>query len=918
MKNFGEQFIHQKDSKLHTSKEVERVKQIKKKKEDKVSDKPVDKLSDFFDVIERTHTGHREDPRVIERIKNSYYKEYITIQLEDIPQSYWNTQGKIIRDNEGEERLVDSGIEIIKEQKEKEDGTKYTERTYNFSEALKEKHLEIIRDDQEKSLEKWIDYLTSEDSDYIPTWAKYWVFKNITQMGKFEKPLHCNNCDNKLNTNESVCNKCDTKIESKGDLIEKDSRFKKRSKNTTSPFPTLNPGALAKTVSVLESHLGQKQKPKKEREVDNVSKKLSDSDFKELVSKENFSKLYVQFLSENPEYSKEGLEEVIGEWVTFPKGSKGEDVSKTLEGYPLEWCTRAEGIAGGFLSRGDMHIYYSIDENGNPRIPRLTIRMEGDIIAESPKGIAGDQQLDPFINSKENRVLDKKLEEFGKEGERYKKASKDMKKLTEISNKDDNGEELNKEELEFLYEINDKIESFGYGRDSRIKEMIDNRDSDKDALIVFGCTQEQIATNTTEIDENTKVYIGEWSVDIFNTIKNYPNITHLYESFPNKKIFMQSLEADPKINSPEAAIQTLEDKNVYLSSYGKDILEQTEFSSEQETYDLVRFTVEQLGFPEEATTDEIYAKAEELGLELCPAEVGPQLRLQNTSKEWMLIAMKQITDRYGYPRVFSLDRHGDQPFFHGHHVEPDYRWSSLHKFVFRYRHQKDSKLHTSKPKEILNTRDSDKDASIVFECTSEQIAHNKKDINKNTKAYIGEWSVDIFNTIKNYPNITHLYESFPNKKIFMQSLEADPKINSPEAAIQTLEDKNVYLSSYGKDILEQTEFSSEQETYDLVRFTVEQLGFPEEATTDEIYAKAEELGLELCPAEVGPQLRLQNTSKEWMLIAMKQITDRDGSPYVFSLHHNGDQPRLSGDHVGPVLGWSSSRRFVFRYRKLKT
>jgi len=685
MENFGEQFIHQKDSKLHTSKEVERIKEIKKKKEGKVSDKPVDKLSDFFDVIERTHTGHRDDPRVIERIKNSYYKKYITIQLEDVPQSYWNTQGKIIGDNEGEERLVDSGIEIIKEQKEKEDGTKYAERTYNFPEALKEKHLEIIRDDQEKSLEKWIDYLTSGDSDYMPTWAKYWVFKNITQMGKFEKPLHCNNCDNKLNTNESVCNKCDTKIESEGDLIEKDSRFKKRSKNTTSPFPTLNPGALAKTVSVLESHLGQKQKSKKEREIDNVSKKLSDSDFKELVSKENFSKLYVQFLSENPEYSKEGLEEVRGEWVTFPKGSKGEDVSKTLEGYPLEWCTRAEGTAGGFLSAGDMHIYYSIDENGNPRIPRLTIRMKDNIIAESPKGIAVDQQLDPFINSKENRVLDKKLEEFGKEGERYKKASKDIKKLTEISNKDDNGEELNKEDLEFLYEINDIIKSFGYGKDSRIKEILNTRDGNKDALIIFECTSEQIANNKKDINENTKVYIGEWNINVLNIIKQYPNITHLYESFPNRKIFMQTLETDPNIDSPEVAIQTLEDKNVYLSSYGKDILEQTEFSSEQETYDLVRFTVEQLGFPEEATTDEIYAKAEELGLELCPAEVGPQLRLQNTSKEWMLIAMKQITGRNGNPYVFNLNHRGGQPRLNGNNVRPAYRWNSHNEFVFRYR-----------------------------------------------------------------------------------------------------------------------------------------------------------------------------------------------------------------------------------------
>lgn len=236
----------------------------------------------------------------------------------------------------------------------------------------------------------------------------------------------------------------------------------------------------------------------------------------------------------------------------------------------------------------------------------------------------------------------------------------------------------------------------------------------------------------------------------------------------------------------------------------------------------------------------------------------------------------------------------------------------------QFLHQKDSKLHTSQPVEHEKERNPKEDAPIVFDCQPSEIAWDVNEVNENTKAYIGQWSVDIFQVVRNYPNITHLYESFPDKKIFMQSLETDSEIDSLQAATQALKDKNMYLSNFGKDILAKTEFSQTVEKYELVRFTVGQLGFPKGATTDEIYTKAEELGLELCPAEVGPQLRLQNTSKEWMLIAMKQITGRHGFPRVFGLDRYGDQPRLHASYAKSDERWRSHCEFIFRFRKLKT
>lgn len=178
--------------------------------------------------------------------------------------------------------------------------------------------------------------------------------------------------------------------------------------------------------------------------------------------------------------------------------------------------------------------------------------------------------------------------------------------------------------------------------------------------------------------------------------------------------------------------------------------------------------------------------------------------------------------------------------------------------------------------------------------------------------------MEIFQKIRNYPNIKHLFESFPDKKIFMQTLETDPNINSPESAEEAMERKNIYCSNWGKDILCKTEFSKKSQKYELVRFTVGQLGFSNIATTDEIYEKAEDSGLELCQAEVGPHLRLQYPGKERMLIAMKQIADHDGDPDVFYLSADDVRFGLYGDVADPSGGWQTDSGFVFRFRKKDT
>ena len=440
MKNFGEQFLHKKDQKLHTSHEVLHEKARLKRKGEETSQKPNEKIADWLKVIERTHLGHRDNPEVLERIKESYHRKYI-IKEEDIPESTFLLEQRIARE------LGHGTVEIT-------------------DEFRKEKSRQIISS-QEQSLDKWIDYLSSPDATY-PTWAKYWAFNSILSMGKLEK-------------------KEDEKTK------EETLSFKKRTKDTVASFPPLNPRALAMTISAITAKAEQNSKNKKERQdIDNMSLKLDDVKFKDLLNTENFSKIYTQFLIEMPEYSVEGLKETRGKWVVYKQGSKPDELVKSLDGHPLEWCTANIDTARTQLQGGDFYVYYSLNQNNEAIIPRVAIRMEGNNIAEV-RGIAHDQNLDPYIGE----VVKEKMASFP-DGKKYEKKSADMKRLTEIEERLKINNELSKDDLSFLYEINSKIKGFGYKKDPRIEEILNKRDKRQDLAFIFHCKPTQISLTKKE------------------------------------------------------------------------------------------------------------------------------------------------------------------------------------------------------------------------------------------------------------------------------------------------------------------------------------------------------------------------------------------------------------------------------------
>ena len=95
---------------------------------------------------------------------------------------------------------------------------------------------------------------------------------------------------------------------------------------------------------------------------------------------------------------------------------------KSLEGRGTRWCTAGEETARQQLSNGDFYVYYTKDKNGEYKIPRIAIRMEGSSIGEI-RGVASHQNLEPEMEE----VVEEKLKEFP-DRDKYKKKVHDMKK----------------------------------------------------------------------------------------------------------------------------------------------------------------------------------------------------------------------------------------------------------------------------------------------------------------------------------------------------------------------------------------------------------------------------------------------------------------------------------------------------------
>ncbi|MBA3788833.1 hypothetical protein H0X32_00340 [Patescibacteria group bacterium] len=503
-------------------------------------------------------------------------------------------------------------------------------------ENVREQMMSVAIEDQKHSLDAWIDYLSSNDAVY-PAWFKYYAWNQVTKLSQFDKER---------------------------------GEFKKRTSTTVAPYPDIYREPLAQIADIY-------------LKVKEDNKHLREPEIKEAFSKK-FPTLYAELISKSLAASMEGREEVRGEWKKYQQGRNGdaEQLFESLEGKGTGWCTAGRSTAETQIESGDFYVYYTNDSSGEPTQPRLAIRMNGENKIGEVRGILPHQGVEPIMQE----ALDAKLQDFGGEADSYRKKSNDMKILTALDQKREKEEPFTKDDLTFLYEINGTIEGFGYDKDPRIDELREGRNTEEDMLVIFECTRDEIAHVPSEITEKTKAYVGQLEPGIFQKLSEH--LEHVYTSFPEKKIRRDSVEIGGK--SKEQLIAEMESAGINISDYAKSMMGNPDFtvSENREEAKLVRLTVADLGFKTNATTDQIYERAEALGLELCPPDTGPNYRLKYKDqplREYVHIGMKQIAARDGDPSVFRLRRYDGGLWLDRSWAEPGSGWDSGREFVFRFR-----------------------------------------------------------------------------------------------------------------------------------------------------------------------------------------------------------------------------------------
>ena len=343
------------------------------------------------------------------------------MDYEDIPDAYWKQQEQILRDN-------GQGRELSRREKE----------------IL----AEDLIDKQRQSITSWANYLGDKNCPY-PLWFKVYAFDGISKMS------------NALNLDEADYNRRD---------------------NTTAlSFPKLNAEILAKVYRQINDFYGVDKE-------NWLSKNSDDEKLVSLVKSANFPKLYAKELVDTKVIIKtpERTEDVHGDWFEYKLGDE-EEIASLAEG--TKWCVVDPNVAHNYLVYGEYghSSNKGADEKSNSKAKFIIFRLEdpnspGVFASNGSASIRLDPNgiVDEISGLNEGQAVEDALVPIVKEkalslpgGEKYLQKFDDKQALIKLDNKRKEGEDLTKEELSFLYELDRPIATLDtYNRkDPRIPEL---------------------------------------------------------------------------------------------------------------------------------------------------------------------------------------------------------------------------------------------------------------------------------------------------------------------------------------------------------------------------------------------------------------------------------------------------------------
>ena len=139
--------------------------------------------------------------------------------------------------------------------------------------------------------------------------------------------------------------------------------------------------------------------------------------------------------------------------------------------------------------------------------------------------------------------------------------------------------------------------------------------------------------------------------------------------------------------------------------------------------------------------------------------------------------------------------------------------------------------------------------------------------------------------------------------------------NAVRAAIDTAPCP-IAMGDWADEILGRPAFPFSRAKLDITRrVSAAELGFgPDGASLHDIYARADTFGLDLCPAEVGPILRLNYLDQplgEFLHVAMRPVATYGGELVDFTLGNGGSALLLIGGDAHPDGVFTGAVRFVF-------
>ena len=347
--------------------------------------------------------------------------ENVVMDYEDIPEAYWKQQEQILRDNGQGRKLSEYEKEILAED---------------------------LIDKQRQSITSWTNYLGDKNCPY-PLWFKVYAFDGISKMS------------NALNLD--------------------DADYNRRDNTTALSFPKLNAEILAKVYRQINDFYGVDKE-------NWLSKHSDDEKLVSLVKSANFPKLYAKELVDTKVILKtpERTEDVHGDWFEYKLGDE-EEIASLAEG--TRWCVVDPNVAHNYLEYGNCghSRYKKVDRASNSKAKFIIFRLED---PNSPGVFASNGsasiRLDPdgivaeVSGLNEGQAVEDALIPIVKEktlsipgGEKYLQKFDDKQALIRLDKKMEKGEDLTKEELAFLYELDRPIATLDTysSKDPRITEL---------------------------------------------------------------------------------------------------------------------------------------------------------------------------------------------------------------------------------------------------------------------------------------------------------------------------------------------------------------------------------------------------------------------------------------------------------------